>query len=80
MEKNVEKTAADFEKKMGELRAIVTKLEQNATIEESIKLFESGLELSKACIDDLNNAKARIDALKDKLDLITATYSGADDE
>lgn len=72
MDKNTQKTAADFEKKIDELKAIVERLEGDATLEESISLFESGLELTKACIDDLNRTQARIAELKGRLDVITA--------
>lgn len=78
MDKIKEKSAADFEKKIDELRAIVERLESDASLEESIKLFESGLELTKACIDDLNRTQARIAELKGKLDIIT-TQSGLGD-
>ena len=52
MVKGTEKTADDFEKKIDELKAIVERLEGDASLEESIALFESGLELTKACIED----------------------------
>ncbi len=81
MVKGTEKTADDFEKKIDELKAIVERLEGDASLEESIALFESGLELTKACIDDLNRAQARIAELKGKLDIITAqTGFGDGDE
>ena len=57
------------------------RLEGDASLEESIALFESGLELTKACIDDLNRTQARISELKGKLDIITAqTGFGDGDE
>ena len=81
MVKGTEKTADDFEKKIDELKAIVERLEGDASLEESIALFESGLELTKACIDDLNRTQARIAKLKGKLDIITAqTGFGDGDE
>ncbi len=81
MVKGTEKTADDFEKKIDELKAIVERLEGDASLEESIALFESGLELTKACIDDLNRTQARISELKGKLDIITAqTGFGDGDE
>ena len=81
MVKGTEKTADDFEKKIDELKAIVERLEGDASLEESIALFESGLELTKACIDDLHRTQARISELKGKLDIITAqTGFGDGDE
>ncbi len=56
----------DFEKVIEELEKTVEKLENgDCGLEESIKLFEKGIELSKTCRDCLENARKRIITLTD---------------
>lgn len=51
----------DFEASLLELEKIVEKLEGGETsLEESIKLFEKGMELSNDCRKTLNTAKQKI--------------------
>lgn len=75
MEKNNEKnevTSADFEKKIGELQKIVDRLESDAgvTLEDSMKLYEDGLKLTKECVDNLSAMQSRIADLNKQLDYI----------
>ncbi len=74
-------TGADFEKKLIELTAIVEKLESDISLEEGMKLFETGLDLTEECISDLNATRDGIAALKGRLDLILdRTIVGGGDE
>lgn len=75
MEQNNEKTevtSADFEKKIGELQKIVDRLESDAgvTLEDSMKLYEDGLKLTKECVDNLSAMQSRIADLNKQLDYI----------
>ncbi|GGB05034.1 exodeoxyribonuclease VII small subunit [Macrococcus hajekii] len=51
----------NFETMMTELEAIVNKLDNDqVSLEESIKLYEQGVELSKACQEQLVQAEQKI--------------------
>jgi exodeoxyribonuclease VII small subunit len=64
-----------FEKMYGELDGIVKKLEsQNIDLEESIKLFNDGIELSKKCLESLNESKGKILLLTDELNKLTEEF------
>lgn len=65
-----EQTSGDFEEKLEKLRGIVDKLESDVSLEEGMRLFESGLALTRECLGKLDSAQAEIDELKDQLDLI----------
>ena len=53
-----------FEKAINELEQIVEKLETGeATLEESLELFEKGIKLSSVCQKKLDNAKQRISVI-----------------
>ena len=54
----------NFEELMSELEEITNKLEnEKLPLEESVKLFEKGIELSKKCNAKLENAEKRITVL-----------------
>ncbi len=56
----------NFEKSLAELEETVKKLEdENCTLEDAIKLFENGVEITKVCSEYLNNAKLKIETLTD---------------
>ena len=58
----------NFETAYSKLEEIVKKLEgQNVSLEESIALFNSGIELSKECLKFLNESKGKIQLLTDEL-------------
>ena len=53
-----------FESSLGELEKIVRKLENgDLSLEESLKLFEDGVKLSRECQERLNQAERRIEVL-----------------
>lgn len=53
-----------FEASLGELEAIVKQLEDgDLPLEESLKLFETGVKLSRECRERLTNAERRIEML-----------------
>lgn len=50
-----------FEDSFSRLEKILEELEsEECTLEETIKLYEEGLSLTKICYDKLNNAELRI--------------------
>jgi exodeoxyribonuclease VII small subunit len=53
-----------FESSLGELEKIVRKLEDGElSLEESLKLFEDGVKLSRECQERLSKAERRIEIL-----------------
>ena len=53
-----------FEDAINELELTVKKLEKGeCTLDDSVKLFERGIELSKYCYDKIDAAKLRIEKL-----------------
>lgn len=54
----------DFEKKLGRLEEIVQKMEKgDLGLEESLKIFEEGIKLSRQCHTQLNDAEAKVKKL-----------------
>ncbi|MGE5085882.1 MAG: exodeoxyribonuclease VII small subunit [Bacillota bacterium] len=54
----------DFEKKLGRLEEIVQKMERgDLALEESLKLFEEGVKLSRECHQRLSEADAKVKLL-----------------
>ncbi len=70
----------DFDVKIKELQAIVDKLESDVSLEESMRLFENGITLTKTCIDELNRSQESIAALKKQLDTILLSAPEGDNE
>lgn len=61
--------AKTFEASLKELEHIVTKLEDgDLDLEESLKLFEDGVRLSRECRERLTNAERRIEVLMKEAD------------
>ena len=57
----------DFEKSIKELEKIAESLEnEQISLEDSIKLFENGVMLSKQCSEYLENAKQKITTLTER--------------
>ncbi len=55
----------DFEKAMNQLEEIVDQLESGETaLEDSLKLYEKGMKLSKTCQDKLSQAERKVYILK----------------
>jgi len=54
----------DFEKKLKRLEEIVGKMEGgDSTLEESLKLFEEGIGLSRVCHKELEEAEQKVQLL-----------------
>jgi exodeoxyribonuclease VII small subunit len=54
----------DFEKKLSRLEDIVEKMETGElTLEDSLKLFEEGVKLSRECNVQLNEAEQKVKLL-----------------
>ena len=60
-------TINDFESALAELESIVKELEQgNLALEQSLRLFERGVELSRYCHTRLDAAERRIEVLTEQ--------------
>lgn len=60
-QKKIKNTEPSFEDSFSRLEKILEQLESDeCTLEETIKLYEEGLNLTKICYDKLNNAELRI--------------------
>jgi exodeoxyribonuclease VII small subunit len=60
--KKIEETA--FEEYIGKLEGIVHKLEEGElTLDESVKAYEEGMNISKICLEKLNKTKKKIEQL-----------------
>ena len=58
-----------FEESLKELEQIVTQLEEgDLALEESLKLFEDGVRLSRECRERLSTAERRIEVLMKEAD------------
>jgi exodeoxyribonuclease VII small subunit len=57
-------TSIDLEKALQELEALVERLERgDLSLEESLKQFERGMELTRACQAALRDAEQRVEIL-----------------
>ena len=55
---------ASFEESLKQLESIIAKLERgDLALEESIRLFENGIQLSNACKADLEAAEGKVQML-----------------
>jgi exodeoxyribonuclease VII small subunit len=62
--KDVMSTTLSFEDSLGRLEAIVQKMETgDLKLEESIKLFEEGIKLTKTCHQRLEEAEKKVQHL-----------------
>jgi exodeoxyribonuclease VII small subunit len=60
----------DFEAAIGELEGIVKKLEEgDMALEASLKLYERGVQLSRFCHGQLEQAERRIEVLNERGEL-----------
>jgi len=61
-----EKERPSFEEALKELESIVKQLENDEiTLEDSVNLYEKGLELSKFCTEILDQAELRIEQVNE---------------
>ena len=64
-----EESKSNFESSLKRLEKIVESLEQgNVPLEEAMKMYEEGIELSRSCIDKLNQTELKLKKLTKKLD------------
>jgi exodeoxyribonuclease VII small subunit len=71
----------DFEAAIGELEAIVKKLEEGElALEQSLVLYERGVQLSRFCHARLEEAERRIEILNERGELKAAPDSLMTDE
>jgi exodeoxyribonuclease VII small subunit len=75
-------TVRDFEAAIAELESIVKKLEEGGdlSLEDSLKLYERGVTLSKFCHARLEDAERRIELLNERGELRPAPAGLAGDE
>jgi exodeoxyribonuclease VII small subunit len=65
------RSSDNFEDKLARLEEITTALENSEIgLEDSIQLFEEGVNLSKACLAILEKAELKVTVLKKDLDKI----------
>ena len=64
MKLKLKEVQMDFEKKLNRLEEIVQKMEKgDLSLDESLKLFEEGVKLSRDCHGQLTNAEAQVKKL-----------------
>lgn len=72
----------DFEKKLNRLEEIVQKMEKGElSLDDSLKLFEEGVKLSRDCHGQLTTAEAQVKKLisvDDKGNAVTEKFSAED--
>jgi exodeoxyribonuclease VII small subunit len=74
-------TIKDFESAIAELESIVKTLEEgDLALEKSLALFERGVQLSRFCHSQLEEAERRIEILNERGELKTAPDSLMTDE
>jgi exodeoxyribonuclease VII small subunit len=72
----VDTSIKDFEAAIGELEAIVKKLEEgDLALEQSLVLYERGVQLSRFCHARLEEAERRIEILNERGELKAAPDS-----
>ncbi len=74
---------ADFERSLGRLEEIVRKLENaNLSLDDAMKLFEEGVQLSRVCQKQLEEAEARVEILLKKTDgkMVAEAFEPEDEE
>ncbi len=65
MAQNEEQKEKSFEEALAELEALVQKLEQGElSLEESMKVYEQGVQLTAYCNNRLKNARLKIEELR----------------
>jgi exodeoxyribonuclease VII small subunit len=83
MTKPAEDTIKDFEAAIAELESVVRKLEEGGgdlSLEDSLKLYERGVTLSKFCHAKLEAAERKIELLNERGELRPAPAGLTGDE
>ena len=71
----------EFEQYLKELEKIVQQLDDgNTTLDQSVSLFEKGIDIGKKCLDALSETKGKVLLLQKKLEEITATEIKIEEE
>lgn len=60
-----------FEQALGELEQIVRGLEGDMPLDEAVKAFERGIELSRVCIEELKAEKGKLSLLVDDINRLS---------
>lgn len=61
------KNTPDFEHSLAELEALVSQMEQgDLSLEDALKAFEDGVQLTRQCQTILNDAEQKVQILVDK--------------
>jgi exodeoxyribonuclease VII small subunit len=77
----VDTSIKDFEAAIAELESVVKKLEEgDLTLEESLVLYERGVQLSRFCHARLEEAERRIEILSERGELKRAPAALSGDE
>ena len=70
-----------LEKALSELEAIVRKLEsKDVTLDDSVALFQKGVELSRKCTEKLTEIMGSVTKLKGELDSLTVEKFDPDEQ
>lgn len=60
-----------LDEKIAELEKVLSKFESGElSVEEGIALFESGIAITKDCLNELNTCKGKITKLKKEMDTV----------
>jgi exodeoxyribonuclease VII small subunit len=66
-----EEASGNFDEQMESLRSIVEKMEHGGlTLDESLKLFEDGIAISRRLFDILNRAEGKVEELLSTMERI----------
>ncbi len=63
-----------FEEALKELEGIVKKLDGDMPLDEAVKAFERGIELSKICMQNLKAEKGKLQLLVDDINKLTEEF------
>jgi exodeoxyribonuclease VII small subunit len=75
-----ETSIKDFEAAIAELEGVVKKLEEgDMPLEQSLALYERGVQLSRFCHARLEEAERRIEVLNERGELTPARFDSAQD-